>query len=245
MQSALQASASATVIIPTVGRAVLRRCVASVLGQSHAPVQAYVVCDGPQFHPQVQQSLEGLDTARIRLLVLPENVGSGGYYGHRALAGCSHFVNCDYVLFLDEDNWYEPEHVAGLIATIQRFGLDWAFSLRRVVARDGEFVVRDDCESLGAWPGWRGHHLVDTSCYCLKRGVAAAAASAWHGGWGQDRVYLKTLATHFPRYRASGAYTVNYRLGGNPGSVTAEFFHQGNEFMRQRYPAGFPWSAGH
>jgi hypothetical protein len=244
MDGALPTTASATVIIPSVGRAVLRHCVASVLGQSHARVEAYVVCDGPQFEREVQQSLAGLDVARIRLLVLPENVGAGGYYGHRALAGCSHFVNSDYVLFLDEDNWYEPQHVAGLIGTIQRFELDWAFSLRRIVGPAGELLAHDDCESLGSWPGWRGHHLVDTSCYCLKRGVAAAAAPAWHGGWGQDRVYLKTLASHFPRYRASGAYTVNYRLGGNAGSVTAEFFRDGNAFMRQRYPAGFPWSAG-
>jgi glycosyltransferase involved in cell wall biosynthesis len=232
----------ASVIIPSVGRASLRRCVESVLGQTDAHVQAYVACDGPGFRDAVEGVLSELDRLRLRLLVLPENVGASGYYGHRILAACSHLVNGDYVLFLDEDNWYEPEHVASLISHIEQCGLEWAFSLRRVRSAEGAFIARDDCESLGSWMGWTGHHFVDTSAYCLRRGVAVAVASAWHGGWGQDRVYYQALAKHFPRFGTTGLYSLNYCLGGNPGSVKAEFFLQGNGVMRQRYPTGWPWA---
>jgi len=30
-------------------------------------------------------------------------------------------------------------------------------------------------------------------------------------------------------------------VNGNPGSVTAEFFEQGNEVMNKRYNGVFPW----
>ena len=234
---------TATVIVPSIGRPCLRRCVASVLGQTRAAVNAYVVCDGPAFRSEVQAALDGLDTARIQLLNLPENVGAGGYYGHRIFAGCSHFVNSEFVLFLDEDNWYEPEHIESLIARITAHGLDWAFSLRRICSAIGEFIADDDCESLGPWPSWQNHHLVDTSSYCVKTAVAAAVASAWHGSGAQDRTYFATLSKYFPRFASSGRYTLNYCLGGNPGSVTAEFFLHGNEVMRQRHTGGLPWKA--
>ncbi len=234
---------SANVIIPTTGRHSLGRCVASVLAQTHANVQAYIVCDGSDYQPAVSAALAKFDGARLKLLVLPENVGAGGFYGHRTYAGCSHFVNSKYVLFLDEDNWFEPPHVAALIGAIQKSGLDWAYSLRRIHEADGEFVADDDCESLGFWPGWQGYNLVDTSSYCLKREVAAAVASAWHGGWGQDRVYFAALHRHFPKYGTSGLHTLNYRLGGNPHSVRGEFFLQGNEVMRERHDGHYPWRA--
>jgi glycosyltransferase involved in cell wall biosynthesis len=232
---------SATVIIPTTGAASLERCVASVLAQTAEHVIAFLVVDGPNFQPAVVSSLGGRKSERIRLLVLPENIGGNGFYGHRVFAGCSHFVNTDFVLFLDQDNWLEPEHVASLTDTIRNSKLDWAHCMRRIHTAEGQFVTNDDCESLGRWPGWQNYKLVDTSSYCLKREVAAAVASAWHGGWGQDRFYFAALDRHFPRYATTGQYTLNYRLGGNPNSVKAGFFLSGNAAMRLRYPGGFPW----
>ena len=236
---------SAGVIIPTTGRHSLRRCLESVLSQKEADVlvYAYVVCDGPKFEPSVSAVLADFahHERRIRALVLPENVGGGGYYGHRIYAGCTHFVNADYVLFLDEDNWFDPEHVASLIARIKHSGLDWAFSLRKIHTENGVFVANDDCESLGGWLGWQGYNLVDTSAYCMSRNVAIHVASLWHGGWGQDRIVLATLLRHFPKCATSGRYTLNYSLGGNSLSVDADYFLEGNQVMATRHAGRLPW----
>ncbi len=109
---------SATVIIPTTGAATLERCVASVLAQTAEDVIALLVVDGPTFMPAVRAALESSMCERIRLLALPENIGGNRFYGHRAYAGCSHFVNTDFVLFLDQDNWLEAEHVSSLTQAI-------------------------------------------------------------------------------------------------------------------------------
>jgi hypothetical protein len=66
-------------------------------------------------------------------------------------------------------------------------------------------------------------------------------AQVWHGGWGQDRVWLSALSQYFPNYDCTGKYTVNYRVDGNPGSVNADFFHNGNNIMKQKYNGVFPW----
>jgi len=66
-------------------------------------------------------------------------------------------------------------------------------------------------------------------------------ASAWHGGWGQDRVFLNALSTHFNDYDCTGEYTINYKLAGNEGSVKPEFFLHGNEVMNSRYEGKLPW----
>jgi methyl coenzyme M reductase alpha subunit len=66
-------------------------------------------------------------------------------------------------------------------------------------------------------------------------------AQAWHGGWGQDRVWFNALSKHFPKFDTTGKYTVNYRVGGNEGSVKKEFFDYGNSIMKQRYNGEFPW----
>ena len=70
--------------------------------------------------------------------------------------------------------------------------------------------------------------------------AAVAVAGAWHGGWGQDRVVFGVLKQYFPNFSCNGEYTLNYRLDGNEGSVSKEFFVQGNEIMSSKYKK-FPW----
>jgi hypothetical protein len=228
------------VIVPTTGAPALRRAVESVLAQS-VPTACYVVCDGPQFRAQVEELLRGLDVA---LCVLPRNVGADGFYGHRILAGFAHLVDEDHVLFLDQDNFFAPEHVAQCVDLIAARRLQWCYSLRNIRGAGGEFVCRDDCESLGKWPAFTQAHLIDTSSYCIRREVLLQSAHVWHGKWGQDRVFAQVMMQNFKAFDCTGRYTVQYCLGGNEGSVTKEFFEQGNAQMLQRYKRGFPWTRG-
>jgi hypothetical protein len=232
---------SAAIIIATTGAPEVRTAIASVLAQTHSSTRPYVVVDGPEFEAAFRRSIEGLALSDSQVSNMNKNVGSKEVYGHRIYAAFSHLVDADYVLYLDQDNWFDPEHVATMIETIENKGVDWCYSLRKVCNREGAFLLNDDCESLGKWTGWKNVRLVDTNTYCLKHPVAVHVASCWHGGWGQDRVLFSALSQYFPKFECNGRYSVNYRLAGNPGSVTKEFFEQGNALMRQRYPMGFPW----
>lgn len=232
---------SATVVIPTTGAACLADAILSVRAQTHPDTCCWAVIDGPEFAEPARSITSQFPD--VQVLQLPENVGSGGWYGHRIYAAVGHLINTDYLLYLDQDNFYADDHVAHMTDLIESESLDWCYSLRNIHDRSGRYLMPDDCESLGRWPAWVNDqvHLVDTSCYCIKRDVAARVSGAWHGRWGQDRVFLATLAQNFPRFSTTGRGTVAYRLDGNPGSVTQEFFQQGNAVMAQRYPGGFPW----
>lgn len=231
----------AVVVVPTTGAADLRLCIESVLAQSYPDTHLFVVCDGPEFLPAVTTILARFDSPAIRLMTLPANVGAQGFYGHRIFAAASHLVSEDYVLFLDQDNWFDADHVATLVSLIESKDLAWAYSLRKICDKDGSFVCNDDCESLGKWPAWTGIHHVDTNSYCLRRDVAVGVSTVWHGGWGQDRIFYKALDRNFPNYECSGKYSVNYRLGGNPNAVTADFFERGNASMTPRLDGTYPW----
>ena len=177
----------------------------------------------------------------LNVCTLPNNVGANGFYGHRVYAAFTHLVNTDYVLYLDQDCWLEPNHVESLVNRIEIDKLDWAYSLRNVCDIDGNFICRDNCESLGpSWPV-AGYPHVDTNCYCLKTEVATKISQIWHGGWGQDRVFLNILHNAFKKFDTTGLYTVNYKVGGNEGSVKPEFFINNNKQVEEFYNGVFPW----
>jgi hypothetical protein len=234
---------SAAVIIATTGAPEVRTAIESVLAQSHPRIRPCIVIDGLAFKARFDETMRGLALDASFVTLLNENVGGDGFYGHRIYAAFTHLVNADYVLYLDQDNWFDADHVASAIDTIERKGVDWCYSLRKICDRTGSFLLNDDCESLGKWTGWKDAPLIDTSTYCLRRSIAVQIAGCWHGGWGQDRVVFAALRQHFPRFECTGRYTVNYRLDGNEGSVTKEFFEQGNRRMRERYQGALPWQA--
>jgi hypothetical protein len=129
--------------------------------------------------------------------------------------------------------------------------LDWAYALRKIVDTDGAFITNDECESLGIWKACIGDFRhVDTSCYLLKRMDALSLSPIWYkqfrGGSTPtpDAIICNKLVDYNTSFGTPGLYSVNYRLGGSERSVRKDFFMQGNEAMRQRYPQGFPWAAG-
>jgi len=233
---------SATVIIPTTGAPELRKAIESVLNQSYDTI-CYVVCDGEDNLGKVKVITgEYAGNKNLKVSVLPINVGANGFYGHRVYAAFTHLVNTEHVLYLDQDNWFHPDHVQSCVDTIKERNLDWCYTLRKVVDKQGQFICRDDCESLGKWQSYHGINHVDTNSYCLLTKVAIQLASAWHGGWGQDRVFLATVSKYFPNYDCTKKYSVNYRVDGNAGSVTGDFFLNGNEVMNKKYNGVFPWN---
>ena len=230
---------SATVIIPTTGASTLRDAIESVLKQTYKDTTCYVICDGEEYKSKVKLILD--DYPEVKDCYLPINVGAKGFYGHRIYAAFTHLINTDYVLYLDQDNWFYDKHIEYCVDTIERRSLDWCYSLRQIHDKNDNFLAFDDCESLGKWQTYHGINHIDTNCYCLKTKTAIQLAQVWHGGWGQDRVFLGAISQYFPKFDCSNEYSVHYRLDGNKGSVTKEFFENGNEVMFKKYNGVYPW----
>ena len=147
---------SATVIMPTTGSPELEDAVGSVLKQTY-DTKCYVVADGVQSHSKTRIITDNfLSRKNLEKCFLPINVGANGFYGHRVYAAFTHLIDTDYVLYLDQDCWFEPDHVEKCIKTIEENDLDWSYSLRKICDKDGNYICNDDCESLGKWQTYHG-----------------------------------------------------------------------------------------
>jgi len=235
-----------TVITPTVGSPKLKDAIESVANQTYK-CKHLIICDGPEYYNKMDPFTVD---ANIQVCVTPENTGKVGdqsFYGHRIYAAYPHLINSDYILFLDEDNWYEPNHAETLIQTIESKNLDFSFSLRKIFNPERAYILDDNCESLGKWPIFmsrRSPHgeqfLIDTSSFCFKRDFIQKTCHFWHAGWGGDRQYFYSVKQH-AKYDTNGKHTLCYRLDGNTNSVTKEFFETGNKTQDQYYGGKFPW----
>jgi len=225
------------VVTPTIGSEHLEQCIESVRKQSYEDVVHYIVIDG--LDVKVPSYLHNLPD--IKFIRLDENVGKG-WYGHRVYAACSFLVNADVICYLDEDNFLALNHVEEMVKTLKD-GNDWCYSLRNIVDKNGEFICEDNCESLGQWPVYFNHQVyhIDTSCFAIRRDIAVRIGHAWYGQWGADRQFFHNLKANFKKYACTNQYSVCYRLDGNEGSVTKDFFEKGNEISKQKYNEGYPW----
>jgi glycosyltransferase involved in cell wall biosynthesis len=231
------------VVTPTIGSEYFRKCLSSVQNQSYENLTHYIFFDGEEVSKRdniIHAFFEESGIRTIKTITLEENVGKG-WYGHRVYAACSFLVNADVIVYLDEDNWIDSDHVQSLVDVLTNNN-DWAFSLRKIYDKDGNFICEDNCESLGKWPVYFNDQLfhIDTSCFAVKRDVAVAIGHSWYGQWGADRQFFMNISKYFPKFDCTNNHSVCYRLDGNPNSVKKEFFEQGNEIQHQKYGI-FPW----
>jgi glycosyltransferase involved in cell wall biosynthesis len=227
------------VVTPTIGSEHLFQCAKSVREQTYKNLTHYLFIDGKDYREKVKYHTEG---SGVKYIELEENVGKG-WYGHRVYAACSFLVNADVICYLDEDNWFEPDHVEKVVNKLNK-GNQWVYSLRKIYDKEGKYLCKDDCESLGKWPVYFDGNInhIDTSCYAIRRDIAISIGHSWYGQWGADRQFFHALKQYFSNYDCTNDYTVCYRLDGNPNSVTEKFFNEGNEIQSKKYPDGFPWN---
>ncbi len=239
---------SVVVITPTVGKEQLKHAIESVNQQTYKNITHLIVVDGTEYFQDVLKVTP--IKQNVIITTAPYNTGGNGYYGHRIYAAYSHLVNHDYVAFLDEDNWFEPNHIETLVKTLETKDYDWVHSLRKVYV-ENDYLADDCCESIGRYPIWfsqpdNPQHLVDTSSYLFKRDFLTRVASYWHYGWGGDRRFFTiiTKGMNHDNYGTTGQHTLNYRLpdmniayGGD-----FKFFEKGNEAVKQYYGGKYPWT---
>ena len=232
--------ARVAVITATVGGPHLAACVASVQAQDLPNVVHYVVVDGAQHASRVAEVVARFEgRAQTHLIVLPHNVGRGGWCGHRVYGALPWLVDAQFVAFLDEDNLVEADHYSSMLRAVVDAGVKWGHSLRGIIAQDGSDVCPDDCESLGALchtaldPRDR---LVDTNCYLLDRELAVAHGQAFNvrgrdpsGRPEADRVLAAALLP-LPHV-CTRRHSLKYRAGSTATSVGDFFFLAGNRQM--------------
>lgn len=234
------------IITPTIGTKHLENNVDSVSKQTYKNLKHIVVSDGPQYDAKVFNITKSYDN--VKMMNLPENTGAGGYNGHRIYAAVPYLIDADYFIFLDEDNWIESNHVESLVNAVK--GYDWAFSLRKIIDQDGNYICNDDCESLGLWHTCLSPNefFVDVGCYFLSKKLAIQTAPIWYRRARHpeeqpevDRLLIHVLRQNKTKYQTNGEYTLNYRVGNRSDSVQSQFFLRGNQTMEKLHNGFFPW----
>lgn len=239
------------IITPTTGTKHLAKCLDSVKNQTYANMEHIVVVDGPDYITSTQDQLATVGSSKGKVIYLPQNTGHSNYNGHRIYGAVPYLIDADYFIYLDEDNWIEPNHVESLIKAAQ--DNDWVFSFRKIVDQEGKFICNDDCESLGMWPtclstGTSEEFFVDVGSYFLPKALAIQISPAWYRRARHpeeqpevDRLIMQILLQKKYSYNTTKEYSFNYRVGNRNDSVQAKFFLDGNKAISQKYNGKLPW----
>lgn len=145
---------------------VLLKCHESVLGQTYS-CKHFLVADG---HPN--QIFSNVPNH----IILPQANGDNGNTP-RAIGGIlADSYGYDAVAFLDADNWYEPTHIANLVAAYEHNGTPLVCSKRLFCDTEGRMMAITEESDSGESENARRH--VDTSSWLVVR-PAFALLSAW------------------------------------------------------------------
>jgi glycosyltransferase involved in cell wall biosynthesis len=233
-----------TVITPTTGAPYLKKALESVKSQTYENIQHLVVVDGR--HDEAANIIFDSPNEKMDTIHLPYSTGIDRYNGHRIYGAMTYLCKGDFVCFLDEDNWLDPDHVESLVKVIET-GNQWAFSLRKITDKDGNYMCNDDCESLGLWPSCLNDYFIDVGCYFFPKNIALQLSPIWYrkareqGVPEVDRMLIHVLRQNNLTYDTNYKYTLNYRTGNTERSVQKEFFLHHNELMKQKYNGKLPW----
>lgn len=250
------------IVTPTIGDKNLANAIISVRAQVFEEIEGVdvlhvLVVDGEEYKSKVEESLmiaksvfeEPAFTLTHKIVTWPYNTGGKGFYGHKIYAAASQMVtpDIDWVLFLDQDNWYEPNHIESVVLKASLGGLDFSFSLRKFYTNDGKFYANDNCASLGPWKAWEeelgGRNLVDTGCYCFRGDFISEKGHIWNMKWGADITFFESVMAT-ARYGTTGERTFCYRMGApdNPKSLEEKtFVDRWNAHAAKRYGGNYPW----
>ncbi|MDB5398031.1 MAG: hypothetical protein QOD93_3764 [Acetobacteraceae bacterium] len=130
----------------------IRQGHASVRGQT-VPAHHVLVCDGSA--PAQIEAFQGTH------VLLQRNYKD---YGNTPrLIGCYNAMaqGADAIAFLDGDNWFQPDHLEGLLRIARDNRLDACSSARTLHRPDGSFMVK--CPTVNGQP------YVDTSCLLVMK----------------------------------------------------------------------------
>lgn len=258
------------IITATTGRKTLGDTISSVQNQTYPHIKHIIVCDGEVHQERTENIIKSQKYIPLRhnieQLTIPWQTGLNKWVCHRIYAALPHLIVEEnvYISFLDEDNYIEADHYALLYAAVGENNADWAYSLRKIVSQEGDFITYDMCESIGflsktSLVRWYevtdeykdqvkeydpSYYLVDTNCYLIKKSIAQKIAHRWQYPARHDpeadRLIFEELNTNYKGV-CSMHYTLNYRVDSRTDSAIAEFYTLGNDYMNTLYNKEIPW----
>lgn len=209
------------VLTPTTGNPLLTRANQSVLNQkvpSGWEVDHIIVSDGARFQSDSQALLPDGQA----IYTVPHNTndwGGGRWYGHRLYAYYSQLLNADFILFLDEDNYYAPNHIQEVVSKANSYGIGWS---RRAIVKGEELIGYDDFEAI-CDPEKVGYNLIDTSTWCFRRDFVHLAMGIV-GEWGADRKLTKHVLVSLNEGHVRRACTLKYTVYYDAPDHLVNFF---------------------
>jgi hypothetical protein len=230
----LQDPFEAAVVMPTVLRPQIREALSSVFAQEMGRVQVLVGVD--RFETDISILDDICNSRPPRCVVQAWYPGYSTSIRHGGLSPArdggvlrcilSYLANSPFVAYLDDDNWWRPDHLRLLRAALDR--ADWAFSLRWFVHPVSRRpVCVDQWESVG--PG-KGIYLekyggfVDPNCLMLDKTKCEAVFPQWNRplrddpkGMSADRKVFDALHRFFPG-TGTGEPTAFYTLDPEDGA---------------------------
>jgi hypothetical protein len=247
------------VVMVTVVRDTLAQAVRSVFAQAFAGrIQILLGIDRWVGERAIVDALRSECPSHVALSMLDLGYSTsqrnGGiypsHYGGALKTVLSYAANSRHVTYLDDDNWYAPDHLSSLLAAAA--GNAWAFSLRQFVdAATGDVLCADTWESVGPGRGVYANAqggFVDTNCYLIDTLACSDVFPEWAmtrfaGGTGGDRQVLQKLKGR--PWGTSGAHTVFYRtrLDSLHPYLLWRFKCAGVELSRYMQPGAIPGDA--
>lgn len=231
------------VILPTIGRWTTLQAIESVYAQVDAGcIQLLVGIDAVEHDfLRIEQLLQSPPPHVDVLLFYPgysTSVRHGGVHtsgsGGALRSVLSYLAHSKYLCYLDDDNWWAPQHLSTLLRAVQ--GKSWAFAGRSFVhPEQDDLQCPDDWESVGLnggvfaaeFGGW-----VDPNCLILDKTLCAEALGLWSDalklnaqGWGlaADRRVFAWLRQK--PVGATGAHTVYYRIRSDDPNFINRIHH--------------------
>lgn len=224
----LQAPAEAAVVVPTVLRPSLARAIESVYAQElRGRIHLLIGIDTAEGDRRTVDRLVLARPDHVAVTVFDLGYSTSQRHGglHPAHDGgalrtiLSYAANSARIAYLDDDNWWHPEHLVRLLAALDGEDADWGFSHRWYVEPETlEVLCLDEWESVG--PG-RGIYaakkggFVDPSTLMIDKTRCESVLRLW-GVPAGDRARMDADRTVFAAlsqrktWAATGHATVYY-----------------------------------
>jgi hypothetical protein len=233
-----QVPSDAAVVIPTVLRPVLGRALDSVYAQRDVGrIQVTIGIDKAQESGEQLEAALARRPANISAIVLrlpfSTSIRHGGVHpakdGGSLRAILAFMANSRHVAFLDDDNTWEPDHLASLLGAVR--DKYWAYALRMLVDEEtDEELGVDRWDSVGVDQGRfkaDGGH-VDVNCLLIDKVRAGRPLGRWAEGPGvqSDRHFFRAIKD-LPHGRVERP-TVRYGIRAH--NVLNKFIRENTDF---------------
>ena len=216
----------------------LKNCAESIANQTY-PCEHYILCDGDWIKYDMINSY----FVDASVCFWDAKIGGNGYAGQRWYAAAPQLITEDVTFFCNDDDWYSPDHVKSIMDRIDE-GYDWAYSLRSVHNKEGNFLFDDNCEALGELHDtWNipGHRFVDWCMWGMKTEYLKQLAILLNRPDPTvDRQFYQAATRIVPKFASTNKHTFHFRMGGSCG-VQPEFFIEGNKRILEKFDGKLPW----